>query len=53
MGERPPKRDRQTMARRVRGYVTHSKTRPSLSTTPQRASTPERKALATMCRKGG
>ncbi|WP_337447446.1 hypothetical protein [Corynebacterium pseudokroppenstedtii] len=46
-------RDLQTMARRVRGYVIHSKTRPGLSTTPQRATTPERKALATMGRKGG
>lgn len=46
-------RDLQTMARRVRGYVIHSKTRPGLSTTPQRATSTERKALATMGRKGG
>lgn len=51
--EIPPMRDRQTMARRVRGYVTHSKTHAGLSTTPQRATSAERKALATMGRKGG
>lgn len=51
--EMPPMRDRQTMARRVRGYVTHSKTHAGLSTTPQRATSAERKALATMGRKGG
>lgn len=51
--EMPPMRDRQTMARRVRGYVTQSKTLSELSTSPQRATSSERKALATMGRKGG
>ena len=51
--EMPSMRDRQTMARRVRGYVTHSKTHAGLSTTPQRATSAERKALATMGRRGG
>ena len=50
----PPMRDRQTMARRVRGYVTQSKTNISLgSNAPGRATSSERKALATMGRKGG
>src|SRR5690625_711043 len=50
----PPMRDRQTMARRVRGYVTQSKTNTSLSSSaPGRATSSERKALATMGRKGG
>lgn len=40
-------------ARRVRGYVTQSKTRTATSTTPGRATTTERKALATMGRRGG
>lgn len=52
--EMPPMRDRQTMARRVRGYVTQSKTNTSLGTNaPGRATSSERKALATMGRKGG
>ena len=52
--EMPPMRDRQTMARRVRGYVTQSKTNISLgSNAPGRATSSERKALATMGRKGG
>ena len=52
--EMPPMRDRQTMARRVRGYVTQSKTNTSLnSSAPGRATSSERKALATMGRKGG
>ena len=52
--EMPPMRDRQTMARRVRGYVTQSKTNTSLGTSaPGRATSSERKALATMGRKGG
>lgn len=52
--EMPPMRDRQTMARRVRGYVTQSKTNTSLSSSaPGRATSSERKALATMGRKGG
>lgn len=51
--EMPPMRDRQTMARRVRGYVIQSKTFSELSTSPQRATSSERKALATMGRKGG
>ena len=49
-------RDRQTMARRVRGYVIAGKTSHSVSGGPAatgRASTRERKALATMGRKGG
>lgn len=52
--EIPPMRDRQTMARRVRGYVTQSKTNTSLSSNASgRATSSERKALATMGRKGG
>ncbi|WP_300908854.1 replication initiation protein [Corynebacterium stationis] len=52
--EMPPMRDRQTMARRVRGYVTQSKTNTSLSSNASgRATSSERKALATMGRKGG
>ena len=54
--EIPPMRDRQTMARRVRGYVIAGKTSHSVSGGPAatgRASTRERKALATMGRKGG
>lgn len=47
-------RDRQTMARRVRGYVTQSKTNTSLgASAPGRVTSSERKALATMGRKGG
>lgn len=52
--EMPPMRDRQTMARRVRGYVTRSKSGSCTSTSaPGRATSSERKALATMGRKGG
>ena len=52
--EIPPMRDRQTMARRVRGYVTQSKTNTSLgASAPGRVTSSERKALATMGRKGG
>lgn len=52
--ELPPMRDRQTMARRVRGYVTQSKSEAySGSSTPGKATSSERKALATMGRRGG
>lgn len=52
--EMPPMRDRQTMARRVRGYVTQSKSGSYTSASaPGRATSSERKALATMGRKGG
>ena len=52
--EMPPMRDRQTMARRVRAYVTQSKNGSYTSTSaPGRATSTERKALATMGRKGG
>lgn len=53
--EMPPMRDRQTMARRVRGYVTHSKSEAysSGSGAPGKATSSERKALATMGRRGG
>ena len=52
--EMPPMRDRQTMARRVRGYVTQSKSEAySSSSTPGKATSSERKALATMGRRGG
>lgn len=47
-------RDRQTMARRVRGYVTLSKSDAySGSNAPGQATSSERKALATMGRRGG
>lgn len=47
-------RDRQTMARRVRGYVTQTKSKAYGSTSsPGKATSSERKALATMGRKGG
>ena len=50
----PPMRDRQTMARRVRGYVTQSKSEAySGSSSPGKATSSERKALATMGRRGG
>lgn len=53
-GELPPMKDRQTMARRVRGYVTTSKGEVyGSSATAGRASSAERKALATMGRRGG
>ena len=52
--EMPPMRDRQTMARRVRGYVTKSKNAAyNGSSAPGKATSSERKALATMGRKGG
>lgn len=52
--EMPPMRDRQTMARRVRGYVTQSKSEAySGSSAPGKATSSERKALATMGRRGG
>ncbi|WP_347307504.1 hypothetical protein [Corynebacterium sp. SA-MJD20WY100] len=52
--EMPPMRDRQTMARRVRGYVTQSKSDVyRVSSTPGKATRSERKALATMGRRGG
>lgn len=52
--EMPPMRDRQTMARRVRGYATQSGNAPyTPSVAAGRATTTERKALATMGRKGG
>lgn len=52
--EMPPMRDRQTMARRVRGYVTQSKSGSYTSASaPGRATSAERKALAKTGRKGG
>ena len=52
--EMPPMRDRQTMARRVRGYVTQSKSEAYIgSSAPGKATSSERKALATMGRRGG
>ena len=52
--EMPPMRDRQTMARRVHGYVTQSKSGSYTSTSaPGCATSSERKALATMGRKDG
>ena len=52
--EMPPMRDRQTMARRVRGYVTQSKSKAyTSSSSPGKATSSERKALATMGRRGG
>lgn len=52
--ELPPMKDRQTMARRVRGYVTTSKGEVYGSTAiAGRATSAERKALATMGRRGG
>ena len=52
--EMPPMRDRQTMARRVRGYVTQPKSDAySGSNAPGKATSSERKALATMGRRGG
>ena len=46
-------RDRQTMARRVRGYVTQGKTDSYGTPTARYATTSQRKALATMGRRGG
>lgn len=51
--EMPPMRDRQTMARRVRGYVTQGKTDSYGTPTAKYATTSQRKALATMGRRGG
>src|SRR5699024_11969458 len=52
--ELPPMRDRQTMAQRVRGYVTQSKSTATLrSSASGKATSSERKALATMGRRGG
>lgn len=52
--EMPPMRDRLTMARRVRGYVTQSKNgHTGVSASAARVTTQERKALATMGRRGG
>lgn len=51
--EMPPMRDRQTMARRVRGYVTQGKTDSYSTPTARYATTSQRKALATMGRRGG
>ena len=52
--ELPPMKDRQTMARRVRGYVTTSKGEVyGSSATSGRTTSAERKALATMGRRGG
>ena len=52
--EMPPMRDRQTMARRVRGYVTQSKSDAYRGcSTSGKATSSERKALATMGRRGG
>ena len=52
--EIPPMRDRQTMARRVRGYVLAGKSDSTGSVTHTGAATSrERKALATMGRRGG
>ncbi|BAC19765.1 conserved hypothetical protein (plasmid) [Corynebacterium efficiens YS-314] len=51
--ELPPMKDRQTMARRVRGYVTTSKGEAYGSSATGRATSAERKALATMGRRGG
>lgn len=51
--EMPPMRDRQTMARRVRGYVTQSKSEAyTSSSSTGKATSSERKALATMGRRG-
>ena len=51
--EMPPMRDRQTMARRVRGYVTQGKIDSYGTPTAKYATTSQRKALATMGRRGG
>lgn len=52
--EMPPLRDRLTMARRVRAYVTRNKGPLYASAdAPESATTRERKALATMGRRGG
>lgn len=53
--EIPPMRDRLTMARRVRGYVTQSSRKASygVSGGAGRATSAQRKALSTMGRRGG
>ena len=53
LSEMPPMRDRQTMTRRVCGYVTQAKASNGGSVAPGRATSTERKALATMGRRGG
>ena len=53
LSEMPPMRDRQTMARRVRGYVTQARASNGGPAAPGRATSTERKALATMGRRGG
>jgi len=49
----PPMRDRLTMARRVRAYVTQGITEPTQNNRSMRQSSAGRKALATMGRRGG
>lgn len=49
----PPMRDRQTMARRVRGYVTAAASSTAAPATRSSQTTRGRKALATMGRRGG
>ena len=49
----PPMRDRLTMARRVRTYVTQGITDPNQTNRSMRQSSAGRKALATMGRRGG
>lgn len=49
----PPMRDRLTMARRVRTYVTQGITEPNQANRATRQSSAGRKALATMGRRGG
>lgn len=49
----PPMRDRLTMARRVRSYVTRGITEPTQTNPSTRQSSAGRKALATMGRRGG
>src|SRR5699024_10042332 len=49
----PPMRDRLTMARRIRAYVTQGITEPTQTNPRTRQSSAGRKALATMGRRGG
>lgn len=49
----PPMRDRLTMARRVRAYVTQGITEPNQANRSMRQSSAGRKALATMGQRGG
>ena len=49
----PPMLERQTTVRRVRGYVTQAKASHGGSVIPGRATSAERKVLATMVRRGG